>query len=226
MPIRQDDLADHFSDATWHAETLCFNAHGVAKYVLSRAVRDAGYKVVLTGEGSDEIFGGYPHFRRDMLLYDNGGQDPADVQGLLAELERANPVSRGLLLPDGETVSTEGVRRRARLHAVVDRGGLGRPLQAARHAWRRSSSRQSFRRATAIGRCSTASTCRAGSPAARPCISRSTSGARRCCASYILVVLGDRMEMAHSVEGRVPFLDHHVVELVGSLPVSARRSAA
>ena len=34
MPIRQDDLADHFSDATWHAETLCFNAHGVAKYLL------------------------------------------------------------------------------------------------------------------------------------------------------------------------------------------------
>ena len=80
VPIRQADLADHFFDATWYAETLCFNAHGVAKYLLSDAVRKAGYKVVLTGEGSDEIFGGYPHFRRDMLLYDNGGQDPAAVQ--------------------------------------------------------------------------------------------------------------------------------------------------
>ena len=39
--------------------------------------------------------------------------------------------------------------------------------------------------------------------------------------SYVLTVLGDRMEMAHSVEGRVPFLDHHVVELVRVLPVSA-----
>ena len=43
--------------------------------------------------------------------------------------------------------------------------------------------------------------------------------------NYILTVLGDRMEMAHSIEGRVPFLDHHVVELVRSLPVR-RRSAA
>ena len=73
IPIRQDDLADHFADAITQAETLCFNAHGVAKYLLSRAVRDAGYKVVLTGEGSDEILGGYAFFRRDMLLYNRRG---------------------------------------------------------------------------------------------------------------------------------------------------------
>ncbi len=36
---------------------------------------------------------------------------------------------------------------------------------------------------------------------------------------YILTMLGDRMEMAHSVEGRVPFLDHHVVETIRSQPV-------
>src|SRR5262245_47616941 len=111
VPIRQDDLADHFTDATFHAETLCFNAHGVAKFVLSRAVRDAGYKVVLTGEGSDEILAGYPHFRRDMLLYDSDGQDPDLIRKLLDQLDRNNPVSRGLLLPDGEAASLAGVQR-------------------------------------------------------------------------------------------------------------------
>jgi asparagine synthase (glutamine-hydrolysing) len=40
---------------------------------LSRAVRNAGYKVVITGEGSDEILGGYAHLRRDMLLYNRDG---------------------------------------------------------------------------------------------------------------------------------------------------------
>jgi asparagine synthase (glutamine-hydrolysing) len=40
--------------------------------------------------------------------------------------------------------------------------------------------------------------------------------------NYILSLLGDRMEMAHSVEGRLPFLDHPLVELVRSLPVSAK----
>jgi asparagine synthase (glutamine-hydrolysing) len=39
---------------------------------------------------------------------------------------------------------------------------------------------------------------------------------------YILTMLGDRMEMAHSIEGRVPFLDHHVVEAVRSQPVSLK----
>ena len=111
IPIRQADLADDFADAVWHSETTCINAHGVAKYALSRAVRDAGYKVVLTGEGSDEILAGYPHFRRDMLLYDNAGQDPAEVARLLGELNDANPVSRGLLLPDGQALPLAGVRR-------------------------------------------------------------------------------------------------------------------
>ena len=39
---------------------------------------------------------------------------------------------------------------------------------------------------------------------------------------YILTMLGDRMEMAHSIEGRVPFLDHHVVEVIRSQPVSQK----
>ena len=37
--------------------------------------------------------------------------------------------------------------------------------------------------------------------------------------TYVLTYLGDRMEMAHSVEGRVPFLDHHVAEYAAQLPV-------
>src|SRR5262249_40731189 len=40
--------------------------------------------------------------------------------------------------------------------------------------------------------------------------------------TYILTMLGDRMEMAHSVEGRVPFLDHHLVEVICSQPVNQK----
>ena len=220
VPIRQDDLADHFSDATWHSETLCFNAHGVAKFVLSRAVRGAGYKVVLTGEGSDEIFGGYPHFRRDMLLYDNGGQDPQTVKDLLAQLERANPVSRGLLLPDGQTISTEGVKRALGFTPSWIEATSGalfklRDMQAASFA-AEYSGRDPYRALLN-------SLDVPGRLAGRAPVHQSLYlWSKTILASYILVVLGDRMEMAHSVEGRVPFLDHHVVELVVSLPVASK----
>ncbi len=40
--------------------------------------------------------------------------------------------------------------------------------------------------------------------------------------AYVLTVLGDRMEMAHSVEGRLPFLDHHVAQLARDLPISQK----
>ena len=39
---------------------------------------------------------------------------------------------------------------------------------------------------------------------------------------YILSNLGDRMEMAHSVEGRVAFMDHHVAEYLHRVPVSLK----
>src|SRR4029077_13594103 len=53
IPIKQSDIADHLADALWHSETLFINGHGVSKFLLSRAVNAAGYKVVFTGEGSD-----------------------------------------------------------------------------------------------------------------------------------------------------------------------------
>ena len=219
IPMRQDDLADGFAAAVAQSEVMCTNAHGVAKYFLSRAVRDAGYKVVITGEGSDEILGGYAHFRRDMVLYSKE-IDPAASAALLEELERSNPVSRGLLLPHGEagqlgsvqralgfvpswieTFSARSMKMRNLLHGDFH----------AHHA-----PRESFHgllsgldvRNQLNGRDAVHQSLYLWSKTLLP--------------NYILTVLGDRMEMAHSVEGRVPFLDHHVVELICSQPVTQK----
>jgi asparagine synthase (glutamine-hydrolysing) len=220
IPIRQDDLADNFADAIAQSEMLCFNAHGVAKYLLSRAVRKAGYKVVLTGEGSDEILGGYAHFRRDMLLYNKAGQDPETVQRLLEELDSLNPVSRGLLLPDGEpgplgvvkevlgfvpswieTFSARGVKMRALLTGdFLERFGR-------RPGYRPLLGDMDVR----------------GQLAGRDAVNQSLYlWSKTVLPNYILTMLGDRMEMAHSIEGRVPFLDHRVVETIRSQPVSQK----
>src|SRR5258706_2570848 len=220
IPLRQDDLADHFADAIMQAETLCFNAHGVAKCLLSRAVRDAGYKVVLTGEGSDEILGGYAFFRRDMLLHNREGQDPAVVAGMLDELTRLNPVSRGLLLQDGKAGPVDAVRRllgfvpswietfsasSEKMRGLLARDFLDRFGQ--REAFHPLFSDIDVR----------------GQLTGRDPLNQSLYlWAKTALPSYLLTMLGDRMEMAHSIEGRVPFLDHQVVEAIRCQPVSQK----
>src|SRR5215471_10746831 len=220
IAIRQDDLADHFADAILQSETFCFNAHGVAKYLLSRAVRDAGYKVVLTGEGSDEIMGGYAHFRRDMLLYSEEGQNPAHVAILLEELERSNPVSRGLLLPHGKAKPLDNIKRLlgfvpSWIETFSARAGKMEELLAEDYAdkFGQSSGYQALFSSIDVR----------GQLTGRDPVHQSLYlWSKTLLPGYILTMLGDRMEMAHSVEGRVPFLDHQLVELVRSQPVTQK----
>jgi asparagine synthase (glutamine-hydrolysing) len=220
VPVSETDLADDFGRAVLHAETLMNNTNGVAKFRLSRAVRDAGFKVVLTGEGSDEILAGYPHFRRDMLLQSRGAQDPRVTERRLVELSEQNAISRGILMPDGEGLSLRSVRtllggfaptwmEAMSTAAAKMRGLLSRDLLAA----------FGQRDAYALF---------AGTLDARQLEGRDGVHqaqylwAKSVLPNFILCVLGDRMEMAHSVEGRVPFLDHHVAERAVRLPVDQK----
>jgi asparagine synthase (glutamine-hydrolysing) len=220
IPIRQDDLADHFSAAILQAESFCINAHGVAKYLLSRAVRKAGYKVVLTGEGSDEILGGYPHFRRDMLLYNREGQNADEVAALLQGLEQANPVSRGLLMPHGAARPLENVQRQlgfipSWIETFSARSAQMQDLLAEEFA-EQFGQRQSYH--ALLGGLDIR-----GQLAGRDPVHQSLYlWSKTMLPGYILTMLGDRMEMAHSIEGRVPFLDHHVVEVIRSQPVNQK----
>jgi asparagine synthase (glutamine-hydrolysing) len=220
IPINQQRLAEAFSDAILQAESLCVNAHGVAKFLLSKAVRDAGYKVVITGEGSDEILGGYAHFRRDMLLYNREGQDPGEIENLLKWLNENNTVSRGLLLPDGDIGDLEGVRRvlgyvPSWMETFSSRAVKMQQLLSEDFGCRYRES-ESYRQLLSDIDIP-------GQLKGRDPLNQSLYlwGKSVLC-GYILTMLGDRMEMGHSIEGRVPFLDHRVVECVCSQPVSMK----
>jgi asparagine synthase (glutamine-hydrolysing) len=214
VPIRQDQLADEFSDAILQSETLCVNAHGVAKYLLSRAVRDAGYKVVLTGEGSDEILGGYLHFRRDMPI--NGQMGTASLQRL--RKFSATPPSAASQNGNGRDLET--IRRllgfvpgwmetSLALSAKIQ-------LLLARDFVERFKGCDGSR--SLLNDIDVASQLAGRDPLHQSLYLWSKTRLPK----YLLTLLGDRMEMAHSVEGRVPFLDHRLVEIVRSQPVSQK----
>jgi len=199
IPIRQDDLADHFADAISCSENLCFNAHGVAKYLLSRAVRNAGYKVVLTGEGSDEVLGGYPHFRRDVLLHNAQGQDPEVVASLLEQLNERNPVSRGLLLPDGEAGPLTRVRNLLGFVPSWIEAFSARAWKT-RHVFSETFLTQ-FRNHEGFQPLLNNTDVRGQLVGRDPLHQSLYLWAKTVLPGYILTILGDRMEMAHSVEG-------------------------
>ena len=218
--MSQDALADNFSDAIYHAEALCLNGHFVAKYMLSRAVRDAGFKVVLTGEGSDEMLAGYAHFREDMLRYDSAGQDPAEIERLMTQLEKANAVSQGILISD--EVAEDSTMMRRLLGFIPS---MYDPFFARLSRFESLFDAEYFAAFRGVDR---ASLLLNNIDVARRLEGRAPVHqslylwSKTALPGYILTLLGDRMEMAHSIEGRVPFLDHKVAEFLFTTPVNLK----
>lgn len=220
IPITGRDIADSFADAVWHSETQMFNGHGVAKYLLSRAVRDAGIKVVFTGEGADEMLGGYPYFRVD-ALNDDPALSAEEKSALLAQMFGSNQASRALLMPDNvDSPEMQAVARRlgwipATLNVAAAQVNSAAPffrddLPASVRAYQPL--------VAALDRL----------PIARRVAGRDRLNqmlyvnSKTVLPNFILNYLADRMEMAHSIEGRVPFLDHHVAEVAARIPVSMK----
>ncbi len=73
IPINFQTIAENFFSAVWHNESSIANTSPVAKFILSQHVQQSGYKVVLTGEGADEMFAGYAPFHKE-LTDANGSQ--------------------------------------------------------------------------------------------------------------------------------------------------------
>jgi asparagine synthase (glutamine-hydrolysing) len=206
-------LVDAFGPAVEHGEGLAVNGHVAAKFLLSRAVRAAGYKVVLTGEGADEVFAGYAHLRHDHWAQGAGAAEA------LARLAADNGASAGLMLPDGPGLPLDAVGARlgfvpAWLEAKASLGrrvasllaGGGRALEgfdAYRHLLAGVDVGGQLR----------------GRERAHQSLYLWTKTAL---GGYILRTLGDGMEMAHGVEGRPPFLDHRLFEVARALPVGAK----
>jgi asparagine synthase (glutamine-hydrolysing) len=232
--LTEQDMLDSIDAVLYHLDEPNGDWMSFPLYYLAREARRAGTPVVLTGEGSDETFGGYAGYFRAMRmariadsplwlapgaalaplilgpLFDLAERLLGRGQGLRDDLERIarrEPAFIGLQIG-----VTERLKRR------VLSGGDGRTLVAGRpsavvvhHIARGLAQRRLAREA--------------GPP-------RQTDGLDRLgWISYLdlkqrlpeaLLARLDKMTMAHGVEARVPFLDHELVEFVTALPGSLR----
>lgn len=208
------DIGRSFPEVTWHTETPILRTAPVPMFLLSRLVRDRRFKVVLTGEGADEFLAGYDLFKEARVRRFCARQPSSTRRPLL--LKRLYPDIAELSAPGGSFLSaffSEGAgdveapdfshavrwknNRRTRrffsedLVAAVDKGGGGGPA-GVRYP-------DGF----------------AGwGPLERAQYLESTIFLSQ----YLLSSQGDRVAMAHSVEGRYPFLDYRVIEFCNRLP--------
>jgi asparagine synthase (glutamine-hydrolysing) len=208
------DIARVFPEVIRHTERPVLRTAAAPMFLLSRLVAQAGIKVVLSGEGADEMFAGYDLFR-EAKIRRFWARRPGSAfrAGLLARLYpflARSPVSRQAIARQFFGQALERFQE----------PGFGHEPR-----WRSTSAlKRLFSgdvRARLAGRDSIAELL-AGLP---PGFERwghlsqdQYLEIRTLLSGYLLSSQGDRMLMAHSVEGRFPFLDRNVSRLADSLP--------
>lgn len=207
------DIGRVFPDVIWHAEKPVLRTAPAPLFLLSKLVRDQGYKVVLTGEGSDEMLGGYDIFKEAKIRRFWAEYPESKVRPLL--LRRLYPYMKNLQ-------SQPDAYLRAFFH--VRKADLESPFFSHLPRWDMTSrlkvffsreTRERVKNSNAMGSIEGQLPSRY-----RQWDSFSQSQyleAAYLLPGYILSSQGDRMAMAHSVEGRYPFLDYRVVEFASRL---------
>lgn len=208
------DIGRVFPDVVWHTETPLMRTSPAPMFLLSKLVHDRRYKVVLTGEGADEFLAGYDIFKEAMVRrfwarQPESARRPALLQRLYADINELNATGAAYLKaffgvglqeterPDySHSIRWKNNRRACRffskeLQATLASARRGPPDDVAVPA--------EFQHWGALEQAQFLEITTFLSP-------------------YLLSSQGDRPAMAHSVEGRFPFLDYRVVEFCNQLP--------
>ena len=211
---KHSDIGAAFPKVIRHAESAIVRTAPTPLMLLSGAVREADYKVVLTGEGADEVFGGYDIFkeakvRRFWSHAPDSEWRPMILQRLYPYLKHSPTASgaftqrffqQGLEHLDQpyfahipRWTTTQRVMQffseeaRAAANPAVDFASIERILPPEINQWKPLNRDQYIEAHTLLS-------------------------------GYLLSSQGDRVAMANSIEGRFPFLDHRVIEFAARLP--------
>ncbi len=223
VSIDEGDLATNLSEALWYNETPMTNGNGVAKFLLSKHVQSAGHKVVLTGEGADEILAGYSFFREDALTQESCTNTSSDIQQRLRQLHAANHLTSGVFNGEDPSANMSTVNAAlgytpTLLKAFTQMANIMQALRSSNFA---VSETLAGKNTGAFSRF--LNSLNINQIVNRDVVNKSLYiHCKSILPNYILTILGDRSEMAHSIEGRVPFLDHRLVEFSAQVPAALK----
>ncbi|MDP0491295.1 MAG: asparagine synthase (glutamine-hydrolyzing) [Verrucomicrobiota bacterium JB023] len=213
-----DLYGQNYIDTVWHCERTFYNTLGVAKNLMSKTVWDSGYRCVVTGEGADELFAGYPALKRDMFLH-GLSHEPADVRAQYqAALEKTNKLFKGAILAENQRHHADwdvlcGFTP-SWIQPWMDTLDLARPLLADDVA-------HELRDYDPIGEI--ASRLDKDMLDGRHPLDIAQYTWSKCqLEGQILNWGGDRVDMANSMESRPPFLDHKLAAAAVDVPPSLR----
>jgi asparagine synthase (glutamine-hydrolysing) len=212
--VTRKDIARAFPEVVAHAERPLLRTAPAPLYLLSEVVHGSGIKVVLTGEGADEMFAGYDLFREARVRRFWGRVPDSRIRPAL--LDRLYPYLER---------SPVGPRSLGAEYFGRDRRDWAEPGFSHRPRWRSTTAIQALLgedMRAAIGTLDVTgrllSTLPRGFGAWGYLAQDQYLEVRTLLSSYLLSSQGDRMLMAHSVEGRFPFLDVELSTLAASLP--------
>ncbi|KAJ5215068.1 glutamine-hydrolyzing asparagine synthase [Penicillium chermesinum] len=211
--ITEETLAENFEDAVFHCEHHHFDLNFV----------------VLTGEGADEHFAGYPYFFSEFLREaDEALPDSHLSQNspLRSEMfESAQREMKGIWQKGGATA----YENRSALPSIAGPGAADmsdnllawHPSATLFASWVQARQGSDDCRRTVLN--SYPKTVQAKMRSRwHPLHTSMYMWNKNSLANVLLSCLGDRTEMAHSVEARTPYLDHHLTEYINRLPPSAK----
>ena len=208
------DIARAFPEAVFHAETPVVRTAPTPLMLLAGHVREAGYKVVLTGEGADEVFGGYDLFK-EAKIRRFWARSPGSASRPRI-LERLYPYLRHS--PGSGRAFTQAFFKEGREHVDA-------PFFAHIPRWTTTGRIAQFFSEDLKSQAGRWDPYEAIAGTLPPGIGRwpplgrdQYVEAHTLLAGYLLSSQGDRMAMARSIEGRYPFLDHRVIEFASRLP--------
>ena len=209
-----EDIAGHFEKVVWHTETPILRTSPVPMYLLSKSVRNNNYKVVITGEGADEMFAGYNIFkestiRRFWSRYPKSKYRPLLLKKLYPYISQMKGANNAAL----------------KFFFGYKLEETGSPVYSHLLRWNNTSRIKNL----------FSEQIKNNFPDSQPIeefINKLPEGFDRLhplskaqwietnlfMSEYLLSSQGDRMAMANSVEGRYPFLDHRIIEFASKLP--------